>query len=288
MSSPVTIEGSERHTLESQHVGDTFQIDIALPPGYASSDARYPVAYVLDGNAMFGMAVDTARLLQLGTELPPLIIVGIGYPVGDAIGQMLALRTRDLTPTADASAREGYGDIPGLPDEIPSGGAAPFLASLREELIPFVDATVRTDGQRTLIGDSLGGLFALYALFEAPETFGSYVAGSPSIWWGDRGILKLEASRAEMHTDLAARLFLSVGLLEEPGKDEPEPDDAAARARLEVMRRAKMVSNVRELEAALRERAYPGLELRTAYFDAETHSSVVPATISRGLREVLS
>jgi enolase len=43
---------------------------------------------------------------------------------------------------------------------------------------------------------------------------------------------------------------------------------------------------MKELAKILRERGYPGLHLTTHVFEGETHVSVVPATFSRGLREV--
>ena len=48
----------------------------------------------------------------------------------------------------------------------------------------------------------------------------------------------------------------------------------------------RMVSNLRDLDATLRSRSYDGLTLTTHLFEGETHLSVVPATISRGLRVV--
>ena len=61
---------------------------------------------------MFPLVAISSRLLQLGAELPPMIIVGIGYKVDTPL-ETLALRTRDLTPTLDESfvAEEAAGPI---------------------------------------------------------------------------------------------------------------------------------------------------------------------------------
>ncbi len=40
--------------------------------------------------------------------------------------------------------------------------------------------------RRTLAGYSLGGLLTLQALFKRPGLFRTYVASSPSIWYGDK------------------------------------------------------------------------------------------------------
>ena len=145
----------------------------------------------------------------------------------------------------------------------------------------------KANGDRALVGDSLGGLFGLYALFSEPSSFGRYVLGSPSIWWTGRSILQDEAKFAASHPDLAARVFMSVGLDEEPGHEaDAKASSDTARARLARAREARMVSNLRDLDATLRSRSYDGLALTTHLFEGETHLSVVPATISRGLRVV--
>ncbi len=275
----VTIPSSEVRLLESRHVDQEFELSVALPLSYAGSEKRYPVLYTLDANGMFGLVTETVRLMQLGRELPQLIVVGIGYPVGGHVGHVLALRTRDYTPTESEMLSERTREeisIPGLPDEIPSGGAAAFLSFIREELVPFVDATYRTDpSDRALVGDSLGGLFGLYTLFHEPDSFGRYVVGSPSIWWDGAVTYKYESALAGQTSALPAKVFMSVGSLEEPGPTDESRD-------------ARMVTNVRRLEKLLAERRYDGLELTTHVFDGETHLSVIPATVSRGLRVVFA
>ncbi|WP_435803580.1 alpha/beta hydrolase-fold protein [Polaribacter sp.] len=45
-----------------------------------------------------------------------------------------------------------------------SGGASKFLAVLKNEIIPFVDAHYKSNDNRGLAGFSLGGLFTAYCL----------------------------------------------------------------------------------------------------------------------------
>ena len=136
--------------------------------------------------------------------------------------------------------------------------------------MPFVQDHYRISPQDSVLaGDSYGGLFGLYTLFHQPETFGRYIIGSPSIWWDDRIILDYEAKYAAKHTDLSAKVFMSVGALE---VFEPEP--------------AAMVSNMELLIRRLHLRNYKNLELSSHVFENETHLSVIPGTMSRGLRTV--
>jgi predicted alpha/beta superfamily hydrolase len=122
---------------------------------------------------------------------------------------------------------------------------------------------------RTIAGVSLGGLFPLYVLFYAPETFNRYIAVSPSLWWNDRVILEYEEEFADKHSDLPAKLFLSVGGLEE----EQYPD-------------LGMVSSLKEFHERLEDRNYAGLEMEMVVMEDETHHSVFPSAFSRGLRTV--
>jgi|SRR5215472_11876346 len=81
---PVTVPAAERWHLTSSANSVTYQIDVALPQGYAGSQKRYPVLYTLDGNAYFTVLTDSYRLLQVDHGIPQeLIIVGIGYPLRD-------------------------------------------------------------------------------------------------------------------------------------------------------------------------------------------------------------
>ena len=109
------------------------------------------------------LATEIVRLLNWEGMLPEVIVVGIGYPTSDA-DIALDLRLRDMMPKAGPGAR---------PDAC--------LGFIREELIPHVEANYIADpGDRTIVGASAGGHFALYALFQASATFHRYCASSPA------------------------------------------------------------------------------------------------------------
>jgi predicted alpha/beta superfamily hydrolase len=270
-----TLRGTKSFAIRSNIVDQTFLIDVAWPAAPVEPGQALPVVYVLDGNGSFALAAQTSWMLQLDPQgIPPMLIVGIGYQIENrAAVQPGSLRVRDLSPNIDANylqtARNHEG--PGrLPPGITPGGAADLLAFIDKELKPFIASRfpVKADDQ-TLMGISLGGLFTLNALFTSPQSFNRYIAGSPSIWWNGRKLLEAEAALAERVKDLPVRLFLAVGGLE-------ERDSATA----------CMVSNLYALEATLRRRAYPSLNMSMTVFPDETHMSVTPATMSRGLRAV--
>jgi predicted alpha/beta superfamily hydrolase len=271
---PVTLPGTASYRLAARYIDQTFQIDVAAP---SKSDAKLPVIYVLDGGMSFAMVAQIVGMLRLdtaGKPLPPIIVVGIGYPAEtDSNRRNQSLRLRDLTPTHDAwyvdMARKAPGPFT-LPPDIEPGGGPAFLKFIQEDVNPFIEARYPVDtSDQTLVGMSLGGLFTLSALFHAPEKFRRYVALSPSLWWDSGTMFKTEEAYAGRAKDLAVDLYLSIGGLEEL---------------MDI--RGRMVSNVYRLESLLRHRKYPGLKLSTDVFPEETHMSVFPASVTRGLRSV--
>ncbi len=177
--------------IYSESVSDSFHILVSVPDDYLSADKRYPVLYVLDGNIAFGMAASIARYLQIGENIPELIIIGIGYGA--------------LNKTAGEKRRRDYRPIE-------TGGAENFLNFLFEELIPKIDAEYRTiPSDRTLNGYSIGGLFGLYTLFTRPNTFNNYIIGSPNLSWDDYSVFDYEENSPEKIGDKHLNVFISVG-----------------------------------------------------------------------------
>ena len=129
-----------------------------------NSDDRYPVLYVTDMSVPMDAILGAISLMTMAGEIPPLIVVGIGYPVDDC-SKSMAVRSRDLTPVADPAlaSQAIYAEfIEGFlqPSAKASGGGAPeFLRFIHDELIPLVDAQYPTTEDRGYFGDSLGGLF---------------------------------------------------------------------------------------------------------------------------------
>ena len=130
-----------------------------------------------------------------------------------------------------------------------------------------------------MIGWSLGGLFALNALFHRPEIFSRYLIVGPSLWWENRLPFAWEKAWAAAHDDLPARVFLAVGSEEEaPGGgwlSEGFSD--------EIIAWFRQVTNFRAFTRALRARKYPGLRLDSVVFPGEYHMTVYPAAVARGL-----
>jgi predicted alpha/beta superfamily hydrolase len=276
---PTTMSRCSRYALASRNVAQTYLIDVAMPAAPVAPGQILPVVYVLDGNGMFAMAVQAARFLQSAPRpLPPMLVVGVGYDFrrgGGPNWEYGGLRLRDYSPSSDPRVVAEIRAAPSpyvYPPGFEIGGAAAFRRFLTEELRPFLAARYPVDpDDQTLLGFSLGGLFALDTLFTAPGSFRRYIAGSPALPWHDRIVFRREAALAANAGDLAADLFLSAGELEAMSAD---PLISA------------IVSTLCDLEAVLRGRRYQSLRMACHVFPGETHASVIGATISRGLRSV--
>lgn len=188
----------ETWTLRSAALGEERALHIRLPLGYSpDSAARYPVIYMLDGGLdedfihLAGL-VDFASMPWIAW-LPPSIVVGISNTD----------RKRDFThPTAIAKDKEQFPT---------TGGSANFIHFLGEELIPFIDSTYRTNADRMLIGQSLGGLLAAEVLMERPDLFTRYVVVSPSLWWDNGSVLAREAAFIQRPGSAPKHVWVGVG-----------------------------------------------------------------------------
>ena len=173
--------------LSSKVLGRDVNVQISVPDGYAAGTARYPVLYVLNGNFTFGYEQGTAQILARMQLIPGLIVVGVPNFDNGYVPTPFEQRGKAETP-ADLSVR-----------------------FLKEELIPFVEKGYRTNAFRILYGHSVGGLFTVYTLFNFPDLFSGYIAGSPWFQTNDGYWLKnVEKLAKERNLD-GKRLFMTVG-----------------------------------------------------------------------------
>ncbi len=264
----------ETHVLNSKvHKDRKFQLSVALPPSYTSSaHVRYPVIYSLDANGEFGLIAETARILAVEQLIPEAIVVGLGYPTGGHFMFSIKYRELDYTPTVDKKLLEEYKAKAerGVPDmfiPVGNGGGADFLAFIRDQVIHFIDSNYRTTpDDRTLLGHSLGGLFTFYAAFTSDGLFNRYVIGSPSLWWDNRALFEVEENYSKKHQALKATIFMGAG-----SNDSDQ-----------------VVSTFKPMTDTLMKRGYQDLKLTVHIFPDETHMSVLPACVSRGLRNVFN
>ena len=185
----------------SASLNENRTINVYLPASYSKETAAsYPVIYLLDGSLDEDF-IHIAGLVQFSTFswaqlIPESIVVGISN----------VDRKRDFTyPTSNAKDKK---DFP------TTGGSEKFIAYLENELQPFIAEKFRITEERTLIGQSLGGLLATEILWTKPYLFSNYVIVSPSLWWDDNSLLSRppEKHRAEKRSPLKnpKKVFIAV------------------------------------------------------------------------------
>lgn len=292
VAAPAAVPLSESYMLHSKESGRDYRISIAMPIGVArNTSARLPVVYVLDADELFGLATDTVRLLEDCGSIPPSLVVGIGYPI-QSFDQAMEPRSTDFTPLPDPAYERLVSELSGGKRSVVTGGAAAFLRFLRNELKPRIASTYPVNpNDATLAGHSLGGLFGLYALFEAPDTFLRYVIGSPCLLCGDLEMFRRELAYAESRRDLQARLYLNVGNEEADLQrilNVPPAMSAAERRYLEATGHPDSVALFRKFVRQLESRRFPGLRMQAVVEPGEGHDTIPPLMFSRGLRAVFS
>ncbi|MEW5420995.1 alpha/beta hydrolase [Amorphus sp. 3PC139-8] len=280
ISAEVRIPGSQMRDITATTNGRDYRLMI-WTPSTPPPPQGYPVVYVTDGNALFGTvrdAIDIRSRVPRTSGLAPAVVVAIGYP-GDAPYD-IERRAYDLTPPVEMVSMPPRPNGKPWP---PLGGADAFLTFIETDVKPLVAGLVPVDPSReVLLGHSFGGLFALHVLFTDPGAFDTYVSLSPSIWFNDRMVVK--TADAFLNRPAAERgdvsLFLSVGGLEQR-LTSVEDDHPQAATRRKWKANNRMVDNAREM--AIRLQDADGLDVEFVEFPDEDHTSVLPASISRGL-----
>jgi predicted alpha/beta superfamily hydrolase len=149
-------------TLISAKVGEPREFWVSLPDRYNTSTEKYPVLVMMDGDSNFNSGViGGVRQAAWSGEIPEFIIVGIKN----------TNRSKDIFPEEVT-----------YPDGTKDGGRAnQYLDFVRDELIPHIAKTYRTDDYRVLYGTSNTGFTAVYGLFRSPDLANAYIATSATL-----------------------------------------------------------------------------------------------------------
>lgn len=263
---PYMLTGTQVWSVPDPISGRQYEVFVSLPASYeARPGRRYPVLYVTDADYAFPIIRQIARRVNLqGPVLEEFILVGLSYARGD--GGAVS-RNRDYTPTPNG---------PRSASSAVHGQGTAYQTYIKTQVLPFIERRFRADpGRRVLLGHSYGALLGAQVLFTDPGLFQAYVLGSPSFWFDQRHIMKLEADYARKHRDLPANVFMYIGAYEVPGQSPRNTKDT------------DMVADMRTMERTLKSRGYPGLEVRSVVLQDEDHLTVAPTGFTRGLLAVL-
>jgi len=175
-----------------------YPLFIKLPKSYAKNDTKkYPVIYLTDAWYTFQIVSGATRYPMNSGKMKEAIIVGISYAKGS---KRDSSRVRDYTPSIDKRWQQQ------------TGGAQQHMEFIEGSVIKYMDTNYRTDSNdRTFIGNSLGGLFGTYILLTKPTLFHNYILGSPSYWFDNKIIFKLEEQSKNRLPAMNANVFISIG-----------------------------------------------------------------------------
>ncbi|MCD9028295.1 alpha/beta hydrolase [Luteimonas sp. BDR2-5] len=266
----------ERFTVSSADGTRTWRVDLGIPAGDAPATG-WPSFWMLDGNGAL-IEFDEALLDELATRPDPHALVFIGYDNDLRIDS--PARTRDYTFAADLR-----GTVDGDPQRV-GGGADALLEVIERQIRPeLVQRAPLDPQQQTLWGHSLAGLFVLHTLYTRAGLFQTYAAGSPSLWWGDGGMLREPEEYFIAHNaGRRARVLLSLGGGER-ARDVSNRDLSSARV-VEHLRRITAAPPDAAATLAERLRQVPGLSVEYREFDGLTHGPMFRASLMDALHKV--
>jgi len=248
-------------------IGRDYALWVALPAGYAAHpQKRYPVVYVTDALYSFPLVRSVRNLVgQQGVNIEDFILVGLPPQEGLTSKQS---RSRDYTPSDPVRTPAGY-----YSDDVTYGGAAHYRDFLADHALPMIDARYRTDpARRVFAGHSYGALLGAYVLTTQPDMFGTYILSSPSLWF-DQGLLPRMQDAAVMPSQ-PIRVLLSVGGYEtvKSGPRYSTGND--------------MLRQTADFAGQL-QRSGRKLQVENIVIDGEDHLTVYPRVITGALLQVL-
>ena len=242
---PVSAGNLWLHELRSRILKNTRLLRVWLPPDYDGWGAvRYPVLYLNDGQNLFDPATafagvhwqvgETATRLISEQKIPPLIIVGIDNTKSRA-DEYIPYKSKD--PRVLNAKGKCYHDF------------------LQREVMPLIEesySVLKGPENIGLGGSSLGGLITLYTQLAAPGVFGRLLIESPSLFVANRKIL----DQCRRFRNWPSRVYVGMGTREVGNAEKDE----------------KIVADVRELEAILREAGLDEQRLKVRIQEGAAHS----------------
>lgn len=182
--------------------GKKYILNVTLPPNF-NSEKKYQSLYYLDAYWLTQTINGIFSILNLTKQIEDVVLIGISLE--GSFKDWNIQRSVDYTPSVYSSEINGFTMISGIGndgvklDETTSGQAAKFLTFLNEDVFRFVKKKYpNVNLERTLLGHSFGGLFAVYVLQQKPQIFSNYIVISPSLWWN-----KQELNHSELFKKLS-------------------------------------------------------------------------------------
>ncbi|MDB5278577.1 MAG: hypothetical protein JWR61_3532 [Ferruginibacter sp.] len=242
------ITGFEK-SLRSTILGEQRKAWIHIPTSNGGTEntgkGRYPVIYLLDGDANFNDVVSMTEFMSNAGLCPPMIVVGILHPA----------RMKDLTFGTDT-------ETPGV-----NGNGENFMLYVEKELMPYIDSNYPTASYKIFIGHSVGGLTVVNTLVRQPNLFNAYISLDAALWWNDQQIVK-DAKTILANTNYKGKtLFMAMANRMERGMDTTQVQQDTTEG-TELIR-----SNLEFIKDISKNKTNQ-LRFKHAFYENDDHSSV--------------
>lgn len=217
------------------HIIDTFSIPqlnrtrrvwIYLPPDYSTTEKRFPVLYMQDGQNVFDDLTSFAgewsvdeTLDSISNHSKEMIVVAVDHGGEKRINEYCPY---DM---------EKYG----------KGEGGMYVDFLVKTLKPYVDKNYRTGKNKKntfIAGSSMGGLISLYAVLKYPKVFGGAGVFSPAFWVGPKIFDDIKTQGSKVNS----KIYFYCGGQE---GETMQPDTEKAFAEMRKVSNSKMVCIVR-------------------------------------------
>ena len=169
---------------------------IYLPESYATTQKKYPVLYMHDGQNLFDNA--TAGFGEWGID-EALDTLGKlhGEAIVVAVDHGSEKRINEYSPFDMNQYGKGEGDA--------------YIDFLVQTLMPYINNHYRTKQSAkytAIAGSSMGGLISFYAMMKYPNKFGAAGVFSPAFWVVQE---KIKAYAAKRAPKLKGRMYFYAG-----------------------------------------------------------------------------
>lgn len=251
---PESITIGKKETIYSRVLKENRNIWIYTPnitSQNANPDKRFPVLYLLDGDAHFYSTVGIIQQLSQANGngvLPEMIVVAIKN----------TNRFRDLVPSDDLNKPN------------------PFIDFLSSELIPYIDKNYNTSPYKMLVGHSLGGLTAIDALSKFPKLFNACIAIDPSMWYNNEKLLNSTIDKLPKQNMKGKRLFIGTANTMPRGM-------TISQLKTDTSYETQHIRSIFKLDEFLKSNNN-GLYYAQKYYEKEGHNSIPLISEYDGLR----
>jgi len=252
---------TESHNLLSKD-GQEYTIKVTLPRNY-DSQKDYETLYYLDSWWLSELVLGAYAILNLSDKIDDVVLIGIS--LNGNLKDWNIQRTMDFTPSEynmGFEMKSGKGENGISLNKNNTGGADIFLEFIETKIFKLIELKYPNIGEnRALMGHSYGGLFSFYTIQQKSKLFSNYIVISPSLWWNNSELLKMELFYPFKQSKTSNSIYLCYGNSESKLISKPNTEADSILSGLEK----------------------ENLDYKFKVFSETSHNSILPQGIYEGL-----